>query len=219
MVCISTRLVWGEIGVIKTLLGPRVVAFLEEVWPFMTTRSHFYKASSVLILILSSHTPPHMCPRIVGIKALRIQEYCNSLTVHIYVHTCALYPAGLHLQNTSEKLQYLKLWDSYESSGLSIHFCAQGPAKLGTLRAHASSSLSTYSFPVSLFLRFTWACVSEIRDWGRACSESPCWACGSSIPSPPDAKGNWTLWEAWFPSGFLCSQHWAIFQLLVPCAV
>lgn len=112
MVCICTRLVWGweGTGVNKALLGPRVargpsnaVATLEQMWPFMTTRSHFYscRGFSVLILMLSSHTPPHACPRIVGIKALCIQEYCNSLTVHICVHTCTLYPAGLHLQNTS----------------------------------------------------------------------------------------------------------------------
>lgn len=101
---------WEGTGVNKALLGPRVargpsnaVATLEQVWPFMTTRSHFYscRGFSVLILMLSSHTPPHACPRIVGIKALCIQEYCNSLTVHICVHTCTLYPAGLHLQNTS----------------------------------------------------------------------------------------------------------------------
>lgn len=71
MVCISTRLVWGweGTGVSKALLGPRVargpsnaVATLEQMWPFMTTRSHFYSCRGFFGTYINSKFP-HTTPR------------------------------------------------------------------------------------------------------------------------------------------------------------
>lgn len=75
---------------------------------------------------------------------------------------CAIYPTGLHLLNTSSELKILQVVkELWQSSGLSSLFCAQSLAQPWTLPAYASGSPSTFSFPMSLFLRFPGVCVSE----------------------------------------------------------